>query len=86
MEEKELLKQILEKMTSMEKEISGLKEGQKEHTQLLKAIEHRVEVSDARLCRMEEDVTQIKGHITRITNHLLDHDTDIRLIKKMMSK
>ncbi len=60
--------------------------GQKEHTQLLLALEHKTDVISATLNRYVEDHDNLKGDVTRLTKRVDGHDTDILLLKKVVAQ
>ena len=68
-----LLQQILEKL-------NGIESTQQEHTQLLRALEHRSEVTGAEISTIKEDITYLKGDAAKneaINGSVLDKLSDI---------
>lgn len=91
MEQKEFMDLVIEKLSLLEKGQKALEErqksleaGQKEHTQLLRALEERTAITNATVIRLEEDLNYIKGKIRKLTKRINEQDLDLRLIKKVV--
>lgn len=91
MEQKEFMDLVIEKLSLLEKGQKALEErqksleaGQKEHTQLLRALEERTAITNATVIRLEEDLNYIKGEISKLTKRINEQDLDLRLIKKVV--
>lgn len=87
------------RMDSMEGRMDTMQSTLNEHTQLLQALEHRVEENTAQLITIAEDVNQIKGETTNLKAEVYkqgllinglaaqsaNHDTDIKILKKAVA-
>ncbi|MHB8170761.1 MAG: hypothetical protein ACYDG6_04365 [Thermincolia bacterium] len=74
-------------ITAMKSDIGVMKATLQEHTDLLKALEHRTEENSAQLLLISEDVSCIKGdlanHGKEITELKLSRAEDRRIIEAM---
>ncbi|OAA95131.1 hypothetical protein [Clostridium coskatii] len=57
-------------MSSMKKDIVSIKSTQKEHTQLLSALEHKTNVISAEQENLKHEVAEIKGEVKGIRKDL----------------
>lgn len=51
------------KVGQLENEVKGVKSTVYEHTKVLKALEHRVDVNSANMVRLQEDMNYVKGEV-----------------------
>ncbi|WP_418792086.1 hypothetical protein [Phosphitispora sp. TUW77] len=86
MDERSMLEFLVQKVTSMDtilcgvkSDVTGMKSTLKEHTGLLNSLEHRTEENTAQLAAISETTNYNKGCITHI-------QTDIISIKETLGK
>ncbi len=66
----DILKSMQGDMKSMQGEIAGIKGTQDEHTQILRALEHKTDVISAEQENLKHEVIQIKGEVKGIRKDL----------------
>lgn len=66
----EVLKSMQSDMKSMQEEIVAIKSTQGEHTQILKALEHKTDVISAEQENLKHEVAEIKGEVKGIRRDL----------------
>ncbi len=64
------MKSMEDEMKSMQGEIAGIKGTQDEHTQILRALEHKTDVISAEQENLKHEVIQIKGEVQGIRKDL----------------
>ncbi|SHH66235.1 hypothetical protein [Clostridium grantii] len=66
----DILKTLKSDVDSMKSDISSIKETQNEHTQLLRALEHKTDVISAEQMNLKHEVAEIKGDVKSIRKDL----------------
>lgn len=67
----DILKQILEKVTSLDSRMENLESQVKENTQILKSLEHKVDVVKSEQENTKHEVAKLSGKIENMQNSLL---------------
>lgn len=56
-----VLNQILDELKTLNQKVVNIESTQQEHTQLLRALEHRSEVTGAEVTTIKEEINYLKG-------------------------
>ena len=59
----EILKSMQSDIKAMKNDIDGIKSAQKEHTQILRALEHKTDVIAAEQENLKHEVAELKGEV-----------------------
>lgn len=66
----EILKSMQQDMKSVKEDIKSIKAVQDEHTQILRALEHRTEVISAEQENLKHELAEVKGEVKGIRKDL----------------
>ena len=78
--------EVLELLRTLHADMDGIKSTLDEHTQILRALEERTSVINAKLGNMEHDVAEINGRLTRIENDVKIIKDDVLDLEKRTAK
>lgn len=66
----DILKVMQSDMKSMQSDIKSIRTTQEEHTQILRALEHKTDVISAEQANLKYEVAEIKGEVKSIKKDL----------------
>ncbi len=77
-----ILKEILNKVSSLDSKVNNIEEQQKENTQILRALEHKTDIHHSLLDNITNDLAGIKGNQKTMQKDIDDikHDVNVMAI------